>query len=391
MDFRLTEEQQVFKEDVCAFLDREVTEEVVAESESPDGIGPHGWALMRKLGEKRWLAPTFPVEYGGLGLSQAYRYIVQHELDYRNAVVCLRALGLVGVDMAGPVILRHGSDELKNEILPKIARGEVELALGYTEPQAGSDLVKLSIRAVEDGDDFVITGQKLFNTGCHFCQYHWLAARTDVNAPPHKGISFFVVDMTYPGITLGPLIEISDMRTNAVFYDEVRVPKRYLVGEKNKGWQYITEALDNERMLVLGGVEETFEALVEYLKTTTMNGVPLSKDPLVRQKVADLAIEINIARNMIRRVVWWQDSKIEPPAGQTAVLKLFVSELYQKVARTGMEIMGFYGQLRKHSKYAVAKGKLEHLFRSTYVLTIGAGTSELMRTIIATRGLGLPR
>ncbi len=391
MDFELTEEQKKFKAEVCAFLDKEVTEELSAESESPKGYGPHSWALMRKLGAKRWLAPTFPVEYGGLGLSQAYRYIVQHELDYRTALAYVRSLGLVGVDMAGPVILRHGSDALKAEILPKIAAGEIELALGYTEPQAGSDLSRLAIRAVEDGDDFVITGQKLFNTHCHFVQYHWLAARTDPDAPASKGISLFVVDMKYPGITVSPMWEIGDKITNAVFYDEVRVPKRYLVGEKNKGWHYVTEALDDERMLVLGEVEETFEEFVKYIKTTWRHGVPLSKDPLVRQTVAEFAIEINIARNMIRRVVWWQDNKIDPPAGQTAILKLFVSELYQKVARVGLEIMGPYGQLKKNSKHSVAEGKMERLFRETYVMTIGAGTSEIMRTLIATKGLGLPR
>jgi hypothetical protein len=391
MDFELTEEQKRFKEEVCAFLDKEVTEELVAESESPKGYGPYSWEFMRKLGARRWLAPTFPVEYGGLGLSQAYRYIVQHELDYRNIILYLRGFGLIGVDMAGPVILRRGSDALKAEILPKIAAGEIELALGYTEPQAGSDLSRLAIRAVEDGDDFVITGQKLFNTGCHFCQYHWLAARTDPDAPANKGISLFVVDMKYPGITVSPMWEMADKITNAVFYDEVRVPKRYLVGEKNRGWQYVTEALDNERMLVLGRLEETFGELVKYIKTTSRNGVAMSKDPLVRQKVADLAIELNIARNMIRRVVWWQDNKIDPPAGQTAILKLFVSELYQKVAREGLEIMGLYGQLRKHSKHSVAEGKMESLLRGAYVMTIGGGTSEIMRTLIATKGLGLPR
>jgi alkylation response protein AidB-like acyl-CoA dehydrogenase len=197
--------------------------------------------------------------------------------------------------------------------------------------------------------------------------------------------------MKYPGITVSPIWEIADKITNAVFYDEVRVPKKYLVGEKNKGWYYVTEALDNERMLVLGRIEETFGELVKYVKTTSRNGVPISKDPLVRQKVADLAIKINIARNLIRRVVWWQDNGIRPPAGQTAILKLFVSELYQKVAREGLEIMGLCGQLRKTSKHSVAEGKMESLFRGAYVMTIGGGTSEIMRTLIATKGLGLPR
>jgi alkylation response protein AidB-like acyl-CoA dehydrogenase len=390
MDFELSEEQRRFKQEVCAFLDKEVTEGVTEETDGGLGWGPHSWALMRKLGAKGWLAPTFPVEYGGLGLSRTYRYIVQQELDYRNALAFLKGVGLVGVDMAGPVILRHGSDELKREFLPRIAKGEIDFALGYTEPDAGSDLSMISIRAVEDGDDFVITGQKTFNTSCHFAQYHWLAARTGSDVPSHKGISMFIVDLKTPGITLNPMWEISDTRTNEVFYDEVRVPKKYLVGEKDMGWYYMTEALNRERLFVIGTVERVFDQLVTYAKTTLRNGVPLCKDPYVRQKVVDLAIEMNVARNLIRYVVWLQD-KDKVPGEETSILKLFVCDLYQKIARAGLEILGPYGQLRKNSKYAVIEGAMEHFFRGTYVMTIGAGTSEIMRNVIATRGLGLPR
>jgi alkylation response protein AidB-like acyl-CoA dehydrogenase len=390
MDFELTEEQKRFKEEVSAFLDKEVIRGVVEESEAGLGFGPYSWEFIRKLGVKRWVAPTFPVAYGGLGLSPIYRFIIQHELDYRRALQTLPGVGLIGANMAGPVILRHGSDELKREFLPRIAQGEIELALGYTEPDAGSDLSMISIRAVEDGDDFVITGQKTFNTSCHFAQYHWLAARTGSDVPSHKGISMFIVDLKTPGITLNPMWEISDTRTNEVFYDEVRVPKKYLVGEKDMGWDYMTEALNRERVFVIGTVERTFGQLVTYAKTTLKNGAPLCKDPYVRQKLVDLAIEMNVARNLIRYVVWLQD-KDKVPGEETSILKLFVCDLYQKIARAGLEILGPYGQLRKNSKYAVLEGAMEHFFRGTYVMTIGAGTSEIMRNVIATRGLGLPR
>jgi hypothetical protein len=390
MDFELTDQQQRFKEEISRFLDREVTQGVTDESDSGMGWGPHSWELMRKLGVKGWLAPTFPIEYGGLGLSRIYRFIVQHELDYRNALAFLKGLGLVGVDMAGPVILRRGSDELKREFLPRIARGEIDLALGYTEPDAGSDLSRISIRAIEDGDDFVITGQKTFNTHCHFSQYHWLAARTGRDVPSHKGISMFLVDFKLPGITLNPLWEISGGRTNEVFYDQVRVPKKYLVGQKDMGWYYMTEALDRERMVTLGAVERIFEQLVAYAKKTLKNGAPLSEDPIVRDKFVDLLVEIRVARNLIRNVVWMQDTGVVPNY-ETAILKVSVCELQQKIARVGMDILGPYGQLRKDSKYAVLEGALEHFFKATYVVTIGGGTSEIMRNIIALRGLGLPR
>ena len=390
MNFEFNEAQEKFRKDVGEFLDEQVTDAVVEESESGRGYGPHSWELMRKLGAKRWLAPSFPLQYGGLGLSHIYRYIVLEELDYRNALVVIHGVGSFGIDMAGPIILRYGSADQKKEFLPRIAAGEIEFALGYTEPDAGSDLSRIAIRAVEDGDDFIITGQKTFNTACHYAQYHWLAARTDPDAPINKGMSMFIVDLKTPGITINPLWEITDIRTNEVFYNEVRVPKRYMVGEKNHGWYYMVSALDLERVITIGNLEQIFEKLITYAKNTMKNGAPLSKDPLVRQKLADIAIEINVGRNLIRRVVWLQD-KGTIPNYEASMLKLFVTELHQRIAETGLEILGLYGQLRKGSKYSVLEGMVERRFRGSFFMTIGGGTSEVMRNIIALRGLKLPR
>jgi len=390
MDFDLTAEQNKFRQEVSKFLDKEVTTGVVEESNLGMGLGPHSWELMRKLGDRGWLAPSFPVKYGGLGLSRIYRYIVHRELNYRKALAIIPGLGLVGVDMAGPVVLRHGSEELKKDFLPRIARGEIEFALGYTEPDAGSDLSRIAIRAVEKGDDFIINGQKTFNTGCHFAQYHWLAARTDPDAPAHNGISMLIIDLKTPGITINPLWEMSDTRTNEVFYNEVRVPKRYLVGEKNRGWYYMVSALDLERMMAVGNLERAFEELIVYAKTTLRNGEPLSKNPLVRQKLADMAIEIDVGRNLVHRVIWLQD-KGSIPNYESAILKLFVSELHQRFVQVGLDILGIYGLLRKDSKYSVLNGMIERDFRGSFLMSIGGGTSEIMRNIIALRGVGLPR
>jgi len=389
MDFELTKEQKEFKKEVCRFLDNEVTKGVTEESESGAGYGPDSWELMRKLGAKRWLAPSFPEEYGGLGRSRIYRYIVQRELDYRNALVFIKGLGLVGVDMAGPIILGYGSEGLKKEFLPRIARGEIELALGYTEPDAGSDLSRIAMRAIEDDNDYVITGQKTFQSHSHFAQYHWLAARTD-DGLPHKGISLFIVDLKTPGINISPLWEMAGLRTNDVFYDEVRVPKRYLVGEKNRGWYYMVSALDLERMLTVGNLERVLEQLIDYSRKTLKQGVPLSKDPFVRQKLADISIRIHVVHNLVRRVVWLQDEGLIP-SYETALLKLSIGEHFQYIARLGLEILGLYGQLRKNSKYSVLEGVMESYFRASFLHTIGGGTSEIMRNIIALRGLGLPQ
>ena len=389
MDFEFTEEEKKFKKEISEFLDREVTEGVIEESDIGLGFGPHSWELMRKLGGKKWLAPSYPEEYGGLGLSKIYRYIVAEELDYRNALVVIRGLGMVGVDMVGPVILRHGNERQKKELVSGIAQGEIDFALGYTEPNAGSDLSQIAMRAVRDGDDYIISGQKLFNTACHFAQYHWLATRTDPDAPAHKGISMFVVDLKTPGISVSPLWEMSDMRTNEVFYDEVRVPKQCLVGEENRGWYYIVEALDLERLLTVGALERTLKEIIEYTQNTPINGKLLSEDPLTRQRLADMAIEIRVARNLVRRVVWLQDKGTVPNV-EAAILKAFVCEVYQRVVEKGLEILGLYGLLRKNSKYSVLEGMIERLFRASFVLTIGGGSSEIMRNIIAKRGLRLP-
>jgi alkylation response protein AidB-like acyl-CoA dehydrogenase len=391
MDFELTEEQNKFKQEVCEFLDREVTEGVIKESYSGMGYGPHSWELMRKLGAKGWLAPSFPKQYGGLGLSRIYRLIVAEELDYRRALkVVVGGPGIVGVDMAGPIIMRYGGEELKKEFLPRIARGEIELALGYTEPEAGSDLSRIEMHAEEDGDYYTINGQKLFNTHCHFAQYHWLLVRTDFNVPPHKGMSIFIVDLKMPGIDIQPLWEMSNTRTNQVFYKDVRVSKKYLVGEKNQGWYYLVSALDLERMTTVGEIRKIFEELVAYTKDVSLMGVPLCKNPLIRQKLAEMAVEINVAHKLMQRTAWLQD-KGKIPIYESALLKLFISELYQRLMNEGLKSAGLHGQAYGNSKWAAFYGKLEHYYRGSFVLTIGAGTSEIMRNIIAIRGLHLPR
>jgi alkylation response protein AidB-like acyl-CoA dehydrogenase len=389
MDFRLSEEQEHFRDEVRAFLDKEVTDEMVTESESRLGFGPQSWVLMRKLGEKRWLAPSFPREYGGLGASHMYRSIVAEELSYRRVLSPVPGLGIVGVDMVAPVLLHFGSEEQKQTWLPRIARGEIEFALGYTEPQAGSDLAAVQIRAEEKTDCYVISGQKTFNTGCHYAQYHWLLARTEINVPAHKSLSMFVVDMKSPGITINPIWTMGGHRTNEVFYDNVQVPKENLIGERNMGWHYVTTALDLERTMCTGHLKRDLEELVEYINKVR-DGMPPSSAVLVRRKLAELAIDISVAETLSLRVAWLQDSNIIPKQ-ETAVLKVFITELIQRLANTGMQILGLYGQLTQSSELAPIGGRIEKLYRMSVLDTIGGGTSEVMRNIIALRGLELPR
>jgi alkylation response protein AidB-like acyl-CoA dehydrogenase len=384
MDFGFSKEEEAFRREVREFLRREVTPEVREEADSGIGWGPHIWELVRKLGARGLLTPTWPKEYGGLGLPSLYRFIVHEELDYAEALPH-EAL-TVGAGVAGPTIMLYGSAEQKKEYLPRIARGEIEFALGYTEPEAGSDLASLQLRAEERGDHFVFNGQKVFNTRCHFAQYHWIAARTDVNVPKHRGISLFIVDLSSPGITLRPLWGIDGTRTNEVFYDNVAVPRGNLVGEKNKGFYYTVTALEFERVLSVGRLSRTFEELVLYVNQSAA----LRSDRLVRQKVAQLATEIEVAKLFVYRLAWLQ-TKRTVANYEAAASKLFSSELSQRMAATGVEIMGLLGLLQKESGKAPLEGKFEYLVRETLLNTIAGGTSEVMRNIIATRGLNLPR
>ena len=386
MDFEFNEEEKKFRQEVHDFLEKEVTEELLKENEAGVGWGPHTWEFMRKLGAKRWLAPAVPREYGGMGATHMQRVILEDELWGHRAISLL----MIATSIVAPTLLLYGSEEQKREYIPRIARGEIEFALGYTEPQAGSDLASLEIRAVEDGDDFVLNGQKLYNSGMHYAQYVWLAARTNPNVPKHRGISLLIVDVNSPGITIRPLRTMDGERTNEIFYDDVRVPKRNLVGEENRGWYYINTALAFERNFPIGHIRRAFEELVAYCEETERNGKPLIKDPLVRQTLAQLKVEVEVADLLVYRVAWMADREMIPE-WQAPMIKIFATELMYHLGNAGIQVMGLYGLLEEPSKWTPLKGRLERMYRTAPRKTISAGTNEVQRNVIALRGLGLPR
>lgn len=394
MDFGFSEDEESLREEVRKFLRRELTPELQGELRDwewhryPQSYGPHMREFARKLGETGWLGIAWPREYGGLGRPFTELFIIVQELTRHRVVIP----NYFAVLMVGPAILHYGSEEQKREFLPKIIKGEIEFALGYTEPQAGSDLASLELRAVEDGDDFILNGQKLFNTACHYADFHWLAARTDTSVPRHRGISVFIVDLKSLGITIRPIQTLGGGRTNEVFYDNVRVPKKNLVGEKNNGWLYMISALNYERIVMSpsGDLEAYFEDLVEYIK----KGSPYAKDYLrgsiIRYELAKVAVRLEISRLLGYRAVWMVDTG-SVSNSVTATLKAFTHELAQELTNVGMYVLGHYGQLRKGSKWSPLEGEIEEGYRATIIATIGAGTSEIMRNIIAIDGLGLPR
>ena len=387
MDFALSPEEQRFQNEVREVLAREIIPEVVEEHyRLVECHGPYARELMKKLGARGWLTPTWPREHGGLGGTNMQRLIVYDELGYRGGPIFF-----IGASIAGPCIMLFGTEEQKRYYLPLIARGELEFALGYTEPQAGSDIASLEIRAVEEGDYFVLNGQKMFNTFCHCAEYHWLGVRTSTEGPKHKGMSLLIVDLSSPGITIRPLWTMDGMRTNEVFYDNVKVPKKNLVGEKNRGFYHILAALDLERLYISGDLHRRFENLLGFVKTVARDGQPLAKDPLIRQRMAQMAIELDVVRLLSYRTAWMLDRR-KSPTSEAAMLKLYISELTQKISVVGLQVMRQCAQLAEDLfPTSEVAADMSRLYLEGLRRTIGVGTSEIQRNVIAIRGLGLPR
>jgi alkylation response protein AidB-like acyl-CoA dehydrogenase len=395
MDFKFTEDEEAFRREVRQWLEQEIPQRWI---ELDPGIWEEteeSWALarkfQRKLGEKGWLAPAYPKEYGGLELSHMKRLILAEELAYNRTPISIEEE--ITVNWVGPSIMLFGTEKQKREYLTKIAKGDVIFCLGYSEPNAGSDLASLQTRAVEAGDEYVINGQKTWCSYGHLADYCWLAARTDPDASRHEGISIFIVDMKTPGISVRPLINILNRHSfNEVFFDDVRIPKENLVGQKNKGWYQLVIALDFERSSIgyAAGNQRIIEELVKYVKDTARNGEPLASDPLIRNELAQLVVENEVARMMAYRIAW-MFSKGLHPSYESSMSMVFISEVMRRTADAGMRILGHYGELDRDSKWAVMNAHIMRMCLSSLSIGVGGGSNEIQRNIIAMRGLGLPR
>ncbi|MDA0270848.1 MAG: acyl-CoA dehydrogenase family protein [Chloroflexi bacterium] len=343
------------------------------------------------LAEKGWVAPHWPKEYGGAGLSPMEQFIFNQEMAINKAP----RVGGQGVSQLGPTLIVHGTPEQKAEHLPKILSGEVNWRQGYSEPGAGSDLASLQTRAIRDGDDFVINGQKIWTSGAHIADWLYVLTRTDPDAPKHRGISFLLMDKLTPGITVRPLINMANEHNfNETFFEDVRVPVRNTVGEINRGWYVGATLLDFERSNITGAIvsRRSIDDLLTYVKTS--DGQAKSRlagnDPL-RHEVAQEYIETEVQFNFSFRIVSMQAKGLIPNY-EASTAKLFNSELNQKLARTGTKVFGLYSHIwEEKDKYAPMDAKFTHSYVSSVSSTIAAGTSEIQRNIIATRGLGLPR
>ncbi len=395
MDFRDKSEEAAFRTEVRGFLEKEL----------PDGWGDDPDARFaardnqerlaawtKKLASRGWIAPSWPKEYGGAGLTVMEQFVFNEELARYGAPQA--GVG-AGVGLAGPTIIVHGTDEQKQEHLPRILSGEVNWCQLYSEPGAGSDLASLQTRGVRDGDDYIVNGQKIWSSGAHRAQRGIFLVRTDPDAPKHKGISYFLFDMKTPGVTVQPLVNMAGAHEfNQVFFDNVRIPKKDLLGaEENRGWYQATTTLDFERSSIGSAVglkrmlgETLAYAAEQKGKPTTT----FASRPLLTREFADRLIEAEVARMLSYRVVTMQAKGLIPNY-EASCAKMFTTELTQRISWTGIRMLGMYGQLEQGSKFAQLEGRMRRMYLRTVAITISGGSSEIQRNIIAGRGLGMPR
>lgn len=388
MDFELTADQRAWRDEVRAFLTANVTPALLREMSvlGAEARGPELRDFRRKAGERGWYGLAWPKEYGGLDRGPVDQHVLHTE--------CLYA-GVPGPDFTvtsmAPMIMRYGTEQNKAEWLPGIARGEIFAAIGYSEPGAGTDLASLRTHAVLEGGEWVINGSKIWNSFAHSATHEWLLVRTDRTAAKHKGLSIIMVPIDTPGIDIRPLHTWADWRINETFFTDVRVPRTNLIGELNQGWKYVTGALDLERgaMLTSGDLRREYEALVSFCRSQRLNGARPVESPDVRIKLAELDADIEIGRLMGLAAA----SKLESgdiPSTLISAEKIFLSELRQRLADYGTQILGAYGQLDWRDGRAPFEGAMERLYRFSPPGRFGGGTNEVLRDIIAQRGYAMP-
>ena len=389
MRYEYTPEQIAWRDEVRAFVRKHVTEPLRVEMRQAgnEGDGPLAHAFHEKLFDKGWWGVGWPREYGGLGKNAVEQFIFIEEME---------AAGAPGMRLAvtsvAPTIWRFGSDAQKATWLPQILGGKIDFAVAYSEPQAGTDLAALTTRAELDGDQWVINGQKIWNTGAHAASHNWVAVRTEPDAPKHQGISMIIIPMSSPGIEVQPIWTMSNIRTNLVFFDNVRVPRDHLIGERGMGFIYAMMALDFERIQIgsVGNLRRYLEELKAFVRRTRRDGRPLGQVPWVRRALADLEMRVEVGRQ-IGLLNAWLIAQGGVPTKEGSMAKIYVSELNAHFATVGMEIMGLAGQLAPTDPAAPLHGRLQWLYTIAPMQRFGGGTNEIQRLIIAQRGLGLPR
>ena len=408
MDWAPTEEQERFRDEVRSFIEEQLPDHYRRRAERGGEVGhASGWqhdrfhgspeaqaaaiAWQDAVAARGWTAPHWAKEYGGAGMTPMEQFILRQEL----AAAAAPEVGGQGVTMLGPTLIAHGTEQQKRRFLPKTLSGEITWAQGYSEPSAGSDLASLQTRAVRDGDEYVVNGQKIWTSNAHRADWIFALVRTEPDAPKHRGISFLLMDIKTPGIEVRPLISLGwEHFSNETFYQEVRVPADQVVGEVNRGWYVGMTLLDYERSNITGAVQQrrVIEELRDYLRTPEGRAQSRAGElPTVRAEIADRYIESEVLFNFSFRIISLQNAGMIPNY-EASTSKLFASESAQALQRTGIKAFGLHANIwdpedSRTPQRARFTQQYVHLIPST----IAGGSSEIQRNIIATRGLGLPR
>jgi len=395
MDLEFTPEEEAFRQEVRSWLEENLPKDYDPDEyfSTPDVDKKVEIALawQKKLYEGGWTGLNWPKEYGGRGATVIEQHIFNEELGRARAPMA--AINFIGVAMVGPTVIHWGTDEQKRRYLPKILSSEEIWCQGFSEPGAGSDLAALSTQAVEEGDHYIINGQKTWTSMAHYSDLIYLLARTNKEVKKHKGISAFAVDMKSPGITVRPLVQLTgDSDFNEVFFEDVKVPKENMLGPKDQGWDVAITTLMYERAGMGAGMEfeHVLNQLLALAKKTQRGGVSASRDPWVRQQIAQFIIEWNAVKYTDLRALSKQISG-EPPGWEGSICKLGSSYMNLRMTSFAAELLGPYGQLTRDCPLSVDQGAWIKQALMARAFTIGGGTSEIQRSILATRALGLPR
>ena len=393
VDFADTTEEAAFRAEVREFLEENAPPRGTGGGYGQGAQDPEAREARDRwrqaMIDRSWIAPNWPQEYGGAGLSVKQQFILNSEMAERG----LGNFGGVGVMMFGPTLIVHGNEEQKREHLPKILDDSYHWCQGWSEPNAGSDLASLRTRAERDGDEYVINGQKIWTSGAQSADGMYFIARTDPDAPKHRGISFFWMSMKTPGITVRPLANIAGQYGfNEVFFEDVRIPAKNLIGEENRGWYHATTLLDYERSGIGNsvGVGRRMRNMVEMAKALPPEQSMLDRNSELRLRFADRTIDAEVGLLFSFRITTLQARK-QIPNYEASVAKLFNSEMSQRIAALHIQLFGLYGNMMDPDREEAQRGQPAQGYMGAVASTIGGGTSEIQRNIIATRGLGLPR
>ena len=388
MEIAYTDEQEALRRELRGYYQELLTPEVEQKLQHANGVGPTVRRVVRQMGKDGWLGIGWPKEYGGQGRTAIEQFIFFDESMRSGAPVPMLTINTVG-----PSIMQFGTDEQRAFFLPRILKGELHFCIGYTEPGAGTDLASLKTRAVRDGDEYVINGQKIFTSLAGDADYVWLATRTNPEAKKHKGISIFAVPMNTPGIKVVPMRLTGEHDINATFYEDVRVPATALVGGENNGWGLITNQLNHERVTLCspGIIERTLAEIRAWAQQTKLaDGRRVIDQEWVQVNLAKVHAKLEFLKLINWKVAWTAtQGHLDVPDAST--VKVFGTEFYLEAFRLMFEIVGERGYLAPGSPDAVLNGRLERFYRSLLILTFGGGTNEIQRDLIAMFGLGLPR